>query len=248
MYEKFALIYDRVMRGVDYPTWAEYVLNLAQKYGFDTAEICDLACGTGSLAFQLVQSGCKVFGVDGSEMMLAEARRKAEKEGVERIQWQQGDLRDFDLGRRFLLITCLYDSINYLLTKQDVLSCFRSVFRHLEPGGGFIFDITTEYNIISNFAEYTFAENFEDFSYIWENRYNIASKIISSDVTMFRKQGDQFSKATETHRQKIFPTAEIEKLARKAGFEVLGAFDGFTFNEPGSKVERIHFACRKKKS
>lgn len=247
MYDKFARIYDQVMRGVDYPGWAEYVLNLAVKYGFDSSRLCDLACGTGSLALRLAAKGSEVLGIDRSATMLEEARRKARQAGASRLRWLEADMTDFHLAERFPLITCLYDSVNYLLSEEAVGRCFERAGEHLEPAGGFIFDITTEYNIVANFADYTFAENFEDFSYIWENKYNILSKVITSDVTLFQKRGDRFHKFVETHRQKIYPVDRIERLVRQAGFELLGTFDGFTLNAPGPKVERVHFVCRLQK-
>lgn len=245
MYEKFALIYDRVMRGVDYPQWAEYVIDLARKYEFNTDRICDLACGTGSLALLLQQKGHHVHGVDSSAEMLKAAQKKAVKQGGEGLSWQKGTLTDFELDTCFPLVTCLYDSVNYLLSEQAILHCFQKVHQHLQPGGGFIFDITTEYNIIVNFADYTFAENFEDFSYIWENKYNIETKVITSEVTLFQQEEDRFCKYAETHLQKMYSPNRIESLCQKAGLEVLGTFDGFTLKAPGSKIERIHFVCRK---
>lgn len=245
MYDRFARIYDQVMRGVDYPAWSEYVLNLATKFGFDSRHLCDLACGSGSLALLLAKRGCQVLGVDRSQAMIEEARRKADDAKASGLRWKQADMVDFQLGERFPLMTCLYDSVNYLLSEEDIARCFERVREHLLHGGGFIFDITTEYNIVANFADYTFAENFEDFSYIWENRYNVVDKIISSDVTIFQKEGDRFFKHVETHRQKIYPTDKILALARKGGFGVLGLFDGFTLNTPGPKVERVHFVCKR---
>jgi len=245
MYERFATIYDRVMRGVDYDTWAEYLLNLAVQYEFDHSRLCDLACGTGSLALVLAEKGCQVLGVDLSAPMLEQARVKSKDYPEGTLRWKQGNLTEFKLGESFPLITCLYDSLNYLLSEAAVEACLKRVWGHLRPGGGFIFDVTTEYNIIANFADYTFAENLEDCSYIWENQYDIAKKVISSDVTLFYRDGDRFFKEVETHRQKIYPTQQIESMACAAGFEVLAAYDGFTLNPPGPKAERVHFVCRR---
>ena len=247
MYEQFALIYDRVMRGVDYPGWADYVLNLAKQEGFDFSRICDLACGTGAFAIELVDRGCEVLGVDNSAEMLKEAERKTKKIGTPALSWKQADLVDFKLDEEFSLITCLYDSINYLMSSENVAACFSQVFQHTRPGGGFIFDITTEYNIIAHFADYTFAENYDNFSYIWENKYDISSKVIVSEVTIFHKDGDRFYKAVEFHRQKIYPIQQIDTLARKAGFKILRVYDGFTLNSPGAKTERVHFVCKREK-
>jgi ubiquinone/menaquinone biosynthesis C-methylase UbiE len=244
-YQEFAIIYDEVMRGVDYFTWADYILNLANRFGFDHKRMLDLACGTGSLAMLLSARGVSVMGVDRSRIMLQQAEKKAREKGHKDLNWAQGDLRNFSVDETFPLITCLYDSVNYLLSEEDVASCLNRVFMHLQPGGGFIFDITTEYNIIVNFADYTFAENLDDFAYIWENRYNIRSKVIRSDVTIFHKDQDVFRRYREVHEQKIYPVDRMHALVKSAGFEILGTFDGFTLEEPGPKVERIHFVCRR---
>jgi len=64
------MIYDRVMRGVDYDTWAEYLLNLAVQYEFDHSSLCDLACGTGSMALVLAfMAAAMASGVCGSTGM-----------------------------------------------------------------------------------------------------------------------------------------------------------------------------------
>jgi len=245
-YDRFALIYDQVMRGVDYPLWVDHILNLARKFEFDSSRVCDLACGTGSLALLLAEKGCEVLGVDRSPTMIEEAKEKAQAAACSSVQWRQADITAFECEQKFSLVTCLYDSVNYLLKREDVAACFERARRLLEPGGGFIFDVTTEYNILVNFADYTFAENFADFSYIWENAYDINSKIITSEVTIFQKNGEQFFRFAETHRQKIYSTKVLEALIRKAGFEILGAFEGFTLNSPGPKAERIHYVCKEK--
>ena len=98
MYQQFARIYDQVMRQVDYPTWAEYILNLALKFGFDTRRVCDLACGTGSLALLLTRKDCKVVGVDGSAAMLREAARKACEAGLSGTRWIEADLTQYGPG------------------------------------------------------------------------------------------------------------------------------------------------------
>ena len=72
--------------------------------------------------------------------MLAEAQRKADERGVE-VEWVQGDMREFDLGRTFDLVFIAANSLLHLHEADDLVDCFRSVRRHLAPGARLIFDV-----------------------------------------------------------------------------------------------------------
>jgi hypothetical protein len=64
--------------------------------------------------------------------MLNEARAKAGQNGAT-VFWSQQDMRSFILPERVNLATCLYDSMNYMLTSDDLLRVFRRVFDALHP-------------------------------------------------------------------------------------------------------------------
>ncbi|HOL95890.1 MAG TPA: class I SAM-dependent methyltransferase [bacterium] len=247
VYSAFAEIYDLVMRDVDYDSWARHVLDLAARYGIQVHKILELACGTGSMALRLAAQGYRVTGLDRSEEMLRRAREKTTAANVE-VPFCQGDMEEFSylaLGRDFDLVLCLYDSLNYLLTEEGIRRCFQEVNRHLRPAGGFIFDVTTEYNLLHNFSGFTFAENFEEASYIWENEYNLAQKICSSKVTIFLQRHGRFQKHIEVHAQRVYATRLLMDLLQETGFEVLGTFHNLTLNPVKDECERIHFVCRK---
>lgn len=247
-YGRFADIYDRVMRSVDYAGWAEYVLNCCHRFDLPREPLLNLACGTASLECELWDRGVRdILSVDASRDMLRVAKGKVSERKLP-VVFRCGEMQSLDLGKRFRLVTCLYDSVNYLASLGDLRLTFEAVQRHLEPGGGFIFDITTEYNIIRNFADYTFAENFEDAAYIWENSYNIRTKVIVSRVTIFLLEDGVYRKYVEDHVQKIFPPRAVEKSLRKVGFEVLGSFSEQTFQAPHPRSERIHFVTRKRRA
>lgn len=250
IYSAFALIYDTVMRDVDYDSWARHVIRLAKKFRLPRSKVLEIACGTGTLSLRLKQMGCDVTGVDLSEDMLKLARKKLREEDVDVPLYQASmdDLTSLDLDPAFDLVTCLYDSLNYLLCEEAVLRSFHDVYGLLRPGGGYIFDVTTEYNLLHNFAGYTFAENFEDVSYIWENEYDIEHRICSSRVSMFRLEDDKYRKYVEVHRQKVYDTAWLKKSLHAVGFEVMGTFYNMTDQPVKAKCERIHFVCKKPNS
>ena len=102
--------------------------------------ILELGCGTGHKLIPVASDGYSCVGVDLSTEMLAEARRKAGDRSVA-VEWVQGDMTDFDLGRTFDLVFITANSLLHLHETDDLVSCFTSVQRHLAPGARFIFDV-----------------------------------------------------------------------------------------------------------
>ena len=83
-----------------------------------------------------------VTGVDRSEDMLARARQRASKEHLNgKLAFYQGDARNLDLGRKFDAALMMFNVLGYMTTNEDLLGALRSVRRHLDENGLFIFDI-----------------------------------------------------------------------------------------------------------
>lgn len=242
----FARVYDVVMRDVNYPAWSAHILNLCEAYDLPCETVLHLACGTGSLDGLLAGHGLRITGVDQSEAMIEEARDKARIGGY-RVEYLVAPMQSVSLDRQFDLVLCLYDSLNYITAPEQVQEAFRCAFEHTRPGGAYIFDVTTEHNIIHNFANYTFAEDFPDFAYIWENDYVLKSKTCRSRLTIFLREGDagQYRKYVEDHVQCIYPTRTLQSWLKEAGFRLCGIHDGLTMDTPNSRSERIHFVCRR---
>src|SRR5262249_40620660 len=156
-----------------------------------------------------------------------------------------GPMEDFELGRQYDLVLCLYDSLNYVLDDEGIRAAFRCAYAHTRPGGSYIFDVTTEHNILHNFANYTYAENFPDFSYIWENEYILKTKICRSVLSVFERDEETglFHKHVETHLQRMYGVRTLTGWLKEAGFRLRGTHDGLTMDPVSSRSERIHFVC-----
>ena len=103
-------------------------------------QILELGCGTGHKLIPIASDGYSCVGLDLSSDMLAEARHKADECGVV-VEWLHGDMTAFDLGRTFDFVFITANSLLHLHEIDDLVSCFRSVRRHLAPGARFIFDV-----------------------------------------------------------------------------------------------------------
>ncbi len=106
--------------------------------------ILELGCGSGRLLAPLVRDGHDVAGVDLSAAMLRRCDERIASltpEQRARACTQQGDFRSIDLGRRFALVVCAFNSFMHLYTRADVEQLLAVVKRHLLPGGVFAFDV-----------------------------------------------------------------------------------------------------------
>ena len=243
-YTKFAVAYDKMMENVDYVRWADYIERLFDRYNFHPKKILDIACGTGSTAILLAKKGYTVSGSDRAMEMLFWAREKARRQKVNVHLWQQ-DMRELTVSQPYDAALCLYDSINYITTAEEMKMVFTNVSEALIPGGMFIFDVTTEYNIVKHFHRQTFAESRDDFSYIWRNLYFHREKVCKTILTFFLREEDGYSKYEELHMQKIYTVSQVKKMLEQTGYKLLSSFDAFTFNKWGKASERINFTAVK---
>ncbi|MEM6271607.1 MAG: class I SAM-dependent methyltransferase [Bacteroidota bacterium] len=102
--------------------------------------VLELCCGTGRLTVPLAQAGIPITGVDVSAEMLACARAKGERAGVQ-LPLVQGDVRALDLNQRFSLVILPFNSLQHFFALEDVEGIFGSVRQHLSPGGTFVLDL-----------------------------------------------------------------------------------------------------------
>ncbi|MBD3184393.1 methyltransferase domain-containing protein [Candidatus Poribacteria bacterium] len=244
-YTKFAAAYDQMMENVDYDRWADYIDRLFSFYNHHPKRVLDIACGTGSATIKLAEKGYQMSGTDRALEMLIWAREKAEKNKLHLTLWQQ-DMRYLSIKKPYYdAALCLYDSINYITTEEEMLEFFHRVNEALRPKGMFIFDVTTEHNIVKHFHRQTFAESYDDFSYIWRNLYFHQEKVCKTILTFFLKEDDHYGKYEELHIQKIYSIKQMKKMLDDSGFKLLSSFDAFTFNRWGRTSERINLTAVK---
>jgi len=106
--------------------------------------VLELGCGTGRVLIPTARAGIEIVGLDLSSAMLAVCREKLSREAAEvraRVSLVEGDMRHFDLGREFRLVTIPFRPFQHLTTVEDQLSCLASIRRHLVPGGKLILDL-----------------------------------------------------------------------------------------------------------
>lgn len=240
-YGRLADIYDFVMRHVDYRRWADYVERAFSRHGLSPVRVLDLACGTGTMALELSRRGYEMTGVDGSGDMLVMAGRKAEAEGLS-IPFHTADLRRLEGLSSFDAVLCLYDSMNYMMTLEEMDLAFRQVHPLVVPEGVFVFDVCTEANSLRYFRDLTEREAGDGFAYVRRSTYR--DGVQTNDFTIqFAGQGQS---VREIHHQRIYPLCEVLDLIAKSEFRLAGAYDGFTFITASEESDRVHFVLSPK--
>ena len=238
-YARLATIYDFVMRHVDYNAWADYVEAVFARHAVNPVRVLDLACGTGTLALEMSRRGYDTSGADESEDMLDVARRKARNAG-QALDFHTADLRCLLGLPSFDSVLCLYDSMNYMMCDEDMALALRQVRPIIEPAGVFIFDVCTEANSIRHFRDITERESEKDFAYVRHSSYRLG--VQTNDFTIsFRDSGETIR---EIHRQRIYPVQTVLDVIGRSEFELLGAYDGFTFDTASEESDRVHFVLR----
>ncbi|MFD0967817.1 class I SAM-dependent methyltransferase [Plantactinospora endophytica] len=129
---EFAEIYDLTyrLRGKDYAAEADWVTRLVRQRRPDAGSLLDVACGTGEHLARFRAHFAEVAGVDRSPAMLDVARAKLPGVPV----WF-GDMCELALGRTFGVVTCLFSSVGYLDSPEELAAAVAAMARHLDPGG-----------------------------------------------------------------------------------------------------------------
>ena len=239
-YNYFATVYDRMMDNIPYEEWEQYILQLLYVGGVaPDAKITEIGCGTGMMTGMLADEGFSMTGIDLSESMLKMAKAKRND-----INYINMDMRDIHLSEKQDVIFSVGDSMNYLLTIDDLSKTMKSARDNLKKNGLLIFDLKTEHFFKSQLDKYTYKEDLKDFSYVWKNSYDENKHIHYYYLWFKHKTKDGIKRETEIHKQRAFFAKDIKEAALMAGFSHACAYDAFTFDKPKMQSERIYIVLR----
>jgi trans-aconitate methyltransferase len=134
MYSDFKTIsayYDALyVKDEEYRPEAARVKELLTRHGVPAqGDLLVLACGTGG-HIPYFRDDYRVSGLDLSEDMLALAREKFPD-----IRFYSGNLIDFSLDASFDAMVCLYGSIGFVKTVDNLRAAMKRIAAHLRPQG-----------------------------------------------------------------------------------------------------------------
>ncbi len=226
--------YAYLAKYYDYLLSDEEALSLWLKYikEKDFKTVLELASGSGIMAKILKNEGYEVIASDISEDM--KEASKLNYDGEYLIL----NMIDFKLDKRFDLIICICDSINYLYF-EELEKTFKNIYDHLNPNGRFIFDMHHPNRLQEFKEEYIEEGQIEDNVYYqWTINSDIDDSSINEHFTFY--VGDDMIQ--EHHTQNVFMIEDVKKILEKVGFNVR-TIEDFVEDEKvlfiGNKDEKV---------
>jgi len=128
----YDIIHDEA--GKDYAAEAATIDQIIRRRNPGAATLLDVACGTGRHLEHFLDH-YDVVGLDVDARMLEQARER-----LPQVALVEGDMRSFQLDRRFDAVTCLFSSIGYMSSMEDLAAAVRCMARHLAVGGVLVVD------------------------------------------------------------------------------------------------------------
>jgi ubiquinone/menaquinone biosynthesis C-methylase UbiE len=244
IYQDYAAVYDQSGQLAFSLRMIPYLGRLLERHPVEGKVMLELACGTGTMAIALAEAGWRVYAVDGSAEMLAQARAKA-GESLKAPLWSQQDMRHLVLPERVSLVTCLYDSLNYMQTSEDLLAVFCRAFEALLPGGLFLFDMNTAWALAEIWGDETFVSERDDLTVIFQNKYDPQRQSVTVFLTCFQRVDGLYRKIVEQHTEQAYPSEQIATLLTDAGFRIEDHYACFSFKQPAPTTPRIMWVARR---
>ena len=242
-YEALAVSYDRLTSDVDYEATVAFYREILAAEGLRPRTAVDLACGTGSVSVLLAKQGLRVIGVDMSEEMLTVAQQKVgEMEHPPRFVCQS--LQNLTLPRGADLAVCALDSLDYITDPKDSAEAIRRVYRALNPGGIFIFDVNTPEKLRAMDGQ-VFLDEDDDVYCVWRGEFDEITNICSYGMDLFQRQGSLWRRSFEEHREYAYSAQQLRGFLKAAGFTDIRVYGDRRMEPPRPGEQRIYLKARK---
>ncbi|MEW6117472.1 MAG: methyltransferase domain-containing protein [Nitrospirota bacterium] len=206
----------------------------------DGSRLLDLCCGTGHLAQASVSCGFTVVGIDGSSEMLSYAKKR-----VPDGEFITADAREFEISPFFDAAVSTFDSMNHILTTEDLNRVFRNVFEVLKEGGYFLFDLNMEEAFETQWHKSTSIIKNDNVCII-SGDYDRRKKIGITRLTMFHLEGN-WRRSDAMLYQKCHSPKEVKSALQQCGFREVTLCDARRdLKMPGHlSIGRTIFLARK---
>ena len=244
-YHNLAVSYDRLTSDVDYEATVDFYYEILKQENLTPRTAVDLACGTGSVTAILARKGLQVIGVDMSEEMLTVASQKAGEAGL--MPWFIcQSLQQLRLPRAVDLAVCALDSLDYITDPDDCREAIRRVYKYLNPGGIFIFDVNTPEKLRAMDGQ-VFLDEDDDVYCVWRGEFDEETNICSYGMDLFQRRGNLWERSFEEHCEYAYSAEELVGYLKAAGFTHIRVYGDRRMEAPAEGEQRIYIKARKGK-
>ncbi len=242
-YKALASSYDRLTDDVDYEAVVDFYWEILEKEKVHPKTAVDLACGTGSVTKLLCQKGLKTVGVDLSEDMLTQALMKT-MDLPNRPMFICQPLQRLHLARAVDLAVCALDSLDYITEPEACRQAIFRIYKALNPGGTFIFDVNTPQKLRAMDGQ-VFLDEDDDVYCVWRGEFDKKTNICSYGMDLFQRRGKHWERSFEEHREYAYSQEQLAAWLREAGFTNIAVYADRRMEKPGEEEQRIYIKARK---
>ena len=222
-YEQSAALYDRIYSFKDYEAEVDRLIELVRPVlSTDAQKLLDVACGTGRHLAVLKQR-FRAHGLDLSPGLLEIARNRNPE-----VVFHHEDMRSFRLAERFDLITCLFSSIGYATTRDDLCAAISCMADHLAPAGVLAIEPWfTPHQWMDHTAHALFIDD-PDLKIARVNTSLVESNVSIIDLHHLVGTPERTVHFVEKHRLGLFTIDEMSAAFEEAGLDVTFDSEGIT--------------------
>lgn len=242
-YHDLAISYDRLTNDVDYAAVVDFYWQILKKEKLSPRTVVDLACGTGSVALLLAEKGLQVTAVDMSEEMLCVAAQKAQQSDNPPCFVCQ-PLQKLRLPRGVDLAVCALDSLDYITDPADCAEAIRRIYKVLNPGGCFIFDVNTPEKLQAMDGQ-VFLDEDDDVYCVWRGSFDADTNVCSYGMDLFQRNGQMWTRSFEEHQEYAYSAQQLVGFLKDAGFTSIRVYGDRRFAAPEAGEQRIYIKARK---
>lgn len=218
LYHDLAWLWPIISPAQDYIVEALQIAGLIRQHScIPVHSLLHLGCGGGHLDATL-KKYFQVSGVDLSEHMLSLARELNPE-----VNYQQGDMRTYGNEELFDAVL-IADSIDYMLTEDDLKQVFRTAYTQLSPGGVFItYAEETEESFVNNKTSCSEHSQEDLHVAMLENLFDPDpdDHIYEMSFIYLIRRGGELTVELDRHQAGLFSLETWLRLMANQGFDVV---------------------------
>jgi SAM-dependent methyltransferase len=178
------------------------------------ARVLDLCCGSGHVTAELVKQGHRVTGVDASRSLIEIAKQQ-----LPTVNFVVQDVRNLDIKGQFDGVLSTYDSLNHILSLEELHAVFSGVYRTLVTGGLFVFDMNIEEAYSLDLHQWSVNIRHDSVG-LSRGLYDTITHTAHTELIWFTKNGseDCWARRQSIVEERCYETADIIQALQFAGF------------------------------
>lgn len=206
----YDLIYDAFK---DYAAEANSIAALLDEQHPGAKSLLDVGCGTGEHARLLTEvHGYCVDGLDLEPGFVEIAQRK-----VPAGRFEQADMLDFNLGRRYDAVVCLFSTIGYARTQDNVRRALRQFRKHLAAGGLIVVEPWLTPDMVRDGAVFMHTAERDDLKVCRMSRTELDGRVTRLHFEYLIGRAGHVERASEVHELGLLTVDEMTEAFHTAG-------------------------------